>query len=199
MRDLYADLGSPQKIFIDLACSSHNAMWERNHKLLFQASLEWLQNGTVNGMKTGITGQGTFGLLTIKSKRTMPSSEILIFRASLEPKLYRDFEIADTATLYDLAHVIVKCFDFDFDHAFGFYSKLTGNILRSPVRYELFVDMGEGDSQARSVKRTRVVDAYKSVGTKMLFLFDYGDGWEFRVSSLRAVNQKNRRSNFQGF
>jgi fermentation-respiration switch protein FrsA (DUF1100 family) len=53
VRDLYADLGSPQKVFIDLACSSHNAMWEKNHLLLFKASLEWLQNGTVNGMKTG--------------------------------------------------------------------------------------------------------------------------------------------------
>jgi pimeloyl-ACP methyl ester carboxylesterase len=54
VREFYADLGSPDKVFIDLACSSHNAMWERNHKLLFQASLEWLQNGTVNGMKTGM-------------------------------------------------------------------------------------------------------------------------------------------------
>jgi len=54
VKDMYADLGSPQKVFIDLACSSHNAMWERNHKLLFQASLEWLQRGTVNGMKTGM-------------------------------------------------------------------------------------------------------------------------------------------------
>ena len=53
VRDMYEDLGSSQKVFIDLACSSHNAMWEKNHKLLFQASLEWLQNGTVNGMKTG--------------------------------------------------------------------------------------------------------------------------------------------------
>jgi pimeloyl-ACP methyl ester carboxylesterase len=54
VREFYADLGSPEKVFIDLACSSHNAMWERNHKLLFQASLEWLQSGTVNGMKTGM-------------------------------------------------------------------------------------------------------------------------------------------------
>src|SRR5262245_28997151 len=53
VRDLYADLGAPEKVFIDLACSSHNAMWERNHLLLFKASLEWLQSGTVNGMKTG--------------------------------------------------------------------------------------------------------------------------------------------------
>jgi pimeloyl-ACP methyl ester carboxylesterase len=53
VRDLYADLGSPRKVFVDLACSSHNAMWERNHLLLFSASLEWLTKGTVNGTKEG--------------------------------------------------------------------------------------------------------------------------------------------------
>ena len=53
VRQLYADLGSEQKVFIDLACSSHNAMWEKNHLLLFQASLEWLKDGKVNGMSEG--------------------------------------------------------------------------------------------------------------------------------------------------
>ena len=53
VRQLYADLGSKQKVFIDLACSSHNAMWETNHLLLFQASLEWLRDGKVNGMSAG--------------------------------------------------------------------------------------------------------------------------------------------------
>src|SRR6267143_218279 len=42
VHDLYADIGSKSKVLIDLACSSHNAMWEKNHRLLFQASLEWL-------------------------------------------------------------------------------------------------------------------------------------------------------------
>ena len=37
VRDFYADIGSPKKVFIDLACSSHNAMWEKNHLLLFQS------------------------------------------------------------------------------------------------------------------------------------------------------------------
>jgi pimeloyl-ACP methyl ester carboxylesterase len=58
VRDLYEDLGSAQKVFIDLACSSHNAMWERNHLLLFRASLEWLQTGSVNGTKTGMLRLG---------------------------------------------------------------------------------------------------------------------------------------------
>ncbi len=53
VRELYADLGSPQKVVADLACSSHNAMWERNHLLLFRASLEWLRDGKVNGAATG--------------------------------------------------------------------------------------------------------------------------------------------------
>ena len=58
VRDFYADLAAPQKLFIDLACSSHNAMWEKNHLLLFQSSLEWLTKGTVNGMESGTVRMG---------------------------------------------------------------------------------------------------------------------------------------------
>jgi fermentation-respiration switch protein FrsA (DUF1100 family) len=58
VRQLYEDLGAKQKVFVDLACSSHNAMWERNHRLLFQASLEWLQQGTVNGKSEGMIQLG---------------------------------------------------------------------------------------------------------------------------------------------
>jgi hypothetical protein len=115
----------------------------------------------------------------------MADSETLIFRASLTPKVYRAFEIADTSSLYVLAQAIVRSFDFDFDHAFGFYSKLKGNIYGSPVRYELFVDMGEAEGEARSVKRTRAIEAFPSVGIKMRFLFDYGDGWEFLVELIK--------------
>jgi pimeloyl-ACP methyl ester carboxylesterase len=53
VHELYADLGASDKVLVDLACASHNAMWERNHLLLFRASLEWLQQGSVNGMKMG--------------------------------------------------------------------------------------------------------------------------------------------------
>ncbi len=53
VRELYTDLGSKEKVLIDLGCASHNAMWERNHLLLFKASLEWLKDGQVNGMSEG--------------------------------------------------------------------------------------------------------------------------------------------------
>jgi len=54
VRELYQDIGASQKVFVDLACSSHNAMWEKNHLLLFRASLEWLEKGTVNGSEQGM-------------------------------------------------------------------------------------------------------------------------------------------------
>ena len=58
VRELHADLGSPNKVLLDLGCSSHNAMWEKNHLLMFRASLEWLEKGTVNGAKDGVVKIG---------------------------------------------------------------------------------------------------------------------------------------------
>ena len=58
VRELYADLASKEKVIIELACSSHNAMWEKNRLLLFQASLEWLRDGRVNGVRAGMLKLG---------------------------------------------------------------------------------------------------------------------------------------------
>ena len=58
VRELHADLGTPNKVLLDLGCSSHNAMWEKNHLLMFRASLEWLEKGTVNGAKDGVVKIG---------------------------------------------------------------------------------------------------------------------------------------------
>ncbi len=58
VRELYDDLGAQQKVLVDLACSSHNAMWERNHLLLFRASLEWLTAGSVEGVQAGVVRLG---------------------------------------------------------------------------------------------------------------------------------------------
>ena len=103
-----------------------------------------------------------------------------ILRASLKPRLYRDIEIDSKASLYALAEPI-NAFKFDFVHAFGFFSRLTGRVFDSPVRYELFADSdAEGGSQ--SIKRTTVARAFPRVGRKMLFLFDYyGDEWRFLI------------------
>jgi pimeloyl-ACP methyl ester carboxylesterase len=58
VKELYADIGSPQKVYVELGCASHNAMWEKNHLLLFAASLEWLEKGTVNGQSNAMLKLG---------------------------------------------------------------------------------------------------------------------------------------------
>ena len=107
----------------------------------------------------------------------------LIFRVSLQhdPAILRDIEVPASGKLFNLAKAIVSAFDFDFDHAFGFYSQLSGaGFMRIHPKYELFADIGE-ETDAGSVKRTRVDEAFPEVGDQMLFLFDYGDDWRFVV------------------
>jgi pimeloyl-ACP methyl ester carboxylesterase len=58
VRELYEDLGSGEKVFVDLGCSGHSAMWEKNHELMFRASAEWLSKGTVEGMRSGVVRMG---------------------------------------------------------------------------------------------------------------------------------------------
>jgi pimeloyl-ACP methyl ester carboxylesterase len=58
VREAYDDLGATDKVLIDLGCSSHNAMWEANHLVLFSASLEWLVEGTVGGQRSGVIQLG---------------------------------------------------------------------------------------------------------------------------------------------
>jgi hypothetical protein len=111
-----------------------------------------------------------------------------IFRVALDRKrsVYRDIEIASTASLHDLAEAITGAFDFDFDHAFGFYSgKTQATLLQQQPKYELFADMGEADD-AKSVKKTSVAEAFPKAGHSLTFLFDYGDEWRFHVAMTGA-------------
>jgi pimeloyl-ACP methyl ester carboxylesterase len=57
-RAAFDAIGSADKVFVDLACSSHNAMWERNHRLMFDASRQWLQSGGLGEQKVGVVKLG---------------------------------------------------------------------------------------------------------------------------------------------
>ncbi len=112
-----------------------------------------------------------------------------------EPTVYREIEVESHKTLSDLAEAIVHAFGFEFDHAFGFYSKLKGrDVMRSQPKYELFADMGE-ETTAKSVRKTSVADAFPDVGHTMLFMFDYGDDWRFIVEVI-GLGQKVAKTRY---
>jgi pimeloyl-ACP methyl ester carboxylesterase len=59
---LYTDLvGAPQKVFVHVACASHNLVWENQHMALLNASVEWLQQGTYQGQFSGSFAVDTDG------------------------------------------------------------------------------------------------------------------------------------------
>src|SRR5260370_7344086 len=129
----------------------------------------------------------------------MSNHENHIFRSSLreQPKIYRDIEIASSLSLYRLAKAIVTAYDFDFDHCFGFYPNTNrAKVLRATPAYELFADIGE-ETDALSVKRTAVAAAFRQPNRTMLFLFDYGDGWLFRLESLRSGTSPTRSAHLR--
>ncbi|MFH0975257.1 MAG: hypothetical protein V1874_05680 [Spirochaetota bacterium] len=99
---------------------------------------------------------------------------------------YRTIAIPQNASLYNLAEAIIDSFDFDFDHAFGFYNNLK-DWYRSIVGYELFTDIGEG-SKFPGVKKTRLLKVFTELKTKMLFMFDYGDEWCFIVQLVKITD-----------
>ena len=115
-----------------------------------------------------------------------------LMRVSLHdaPAIHRTIEIASSKSLYAFAEAIVAAFDFDFDHAFGFYGGRTERTLMSAQpKYELFADIGE-ESDAKSVKKTKMAEAFPRKGYRLTFLFDYGDEWLFDVETIRIDNEK---------
>jgi hypothetical protein len=97
----------------------------------------------------------------------MAQSDTLILRVEpeTEKSIYRDIEVEGSQTLYKLAEVILAAFEFDFDHAFGFYSGLTPTkMLSMNPRYELFADMGDAAPGVLGVKKTKIGHAFPAVG-----------------------------------
>jgi len=118
-------------------------------------------------LRTACRFRVTFTDKFSKQKINNPYSEIIIY---------------GNQSLSTFAQAIVKSFGFYYDHCYGFYSNLNDK-YKSEEMYELFTELPdiEHTEGAGGVYRTRISDVFPKVGKKMLFLFDYGDNWEFIV------------------
>ena len=122
----------------------------------------------------------------------------LIFNVRLEDvehgRVSRKIQIAETKSLYHFAKVITQAFGFFFDHCFGFYDNFK-RYHDSTKAFELFADIGEEplSPTTKGVKRTKLQSVFKRPGDKMLFLFDYGDGWRFSIQleEIRAAEKRD--------
>jgi len=122
-----------------------------------------------------------------------------IFKTKLlsDKKIAREIEVLENTNLYKLAGAIVDAYDFDFDHCFGFFSKITdGLCFDSERKYELLTDIPDVEQTgAGSVEKTKIGEVWRAVGDKMLFLFDYGDDWRF-VVELAGLGERRLKTKY---
>ena len=113
------------------------------------------------------------------------------FRENKLSPLYRNISILSTNSLSTFAKTIVKSVGFYFDHSYGFYNNFL-DIYNSKKIFELFTDIPDVDHTpgALGVEHVRIEKAFKKVGDTMLFLFDYGDNWQFIVTVMEISKPK---------
>ncbi|MBW8269696.1 plasmid pRiA4b ORF-3 family protein [Caldovatus aquaticus] len=114
----------------------------------------------------------------------MAGSGTHILRVALadDPGVFREIELPGGRSLHRLAEAVTRAFGRDCDRAFGFSSGRTQRTQRAgrPV-FALCAEREGDDSDAGSVKKTTVAEAFPRIGHRMTFLFDCGDAWLFRV------------------
>jgi hypothetical protein len=112
-------------------------------------------------------------------QKTLPRERIkfvdgtYIFRVALAKSLWRRIEISADDTLLDLHNSIQKAYNFDYDHLYSFF--MDGK----PWSRERFVSPYEDDGPY--VDEVSIGKLGLFVGQNILYLFDYGTAWHFRV------------------
>ncbi|MFC2149171.1 hypothetical protein ACFLQ8_00550 [Candidatus Auribacterota bacterium] len=123
--------------------------------------------------------------------------DVSILKRRCEPSektVLRRIQIEGGSSLYEFAETITKAFNFYFDHCFGFYDNFQ-KYHDSKKMYELFVDIDEDPPPgSKSVEKTKIQQVFKKIGDEMMFLFDYGDGWRFRVQLKERMEVENREA-----
>lgn len=96
-----------------------------------------------------------------------------VFKVALAKNLWRRIEISADHTLLDLHRAIQKAYSFDDDHLYSFF--MDGKAWS----HERFISPYE--EEGPWVDDVRIGELGLFIGQNILYLFDYGDEWHFRV------------------
>ncbi len=102
--------------------------------------------------------------------------------------------VIETASLLELADILLESIGFDLDHAFGFHSGLSRpHTPNQQKEFTLFADQGEAFvDHDKGVENTEVNTVFSEDET-LLFHFDYGDDWMFHVTCEKIETTKSRK------
>jgi hypothetical protein len=114
--------------------------------------------------------------------------------------VWRKIEVLGSQTLDDLHMAIQEAFDFDADHLYSFFMsgkawddsdfeyyhpEADGGPLENRVRTILSLIRGSQPKPRLPATRVRIESLNLKPKQKFLYLFDYGDEWQFEVEFLK--------------
>ncbi len=111
---------------------------------------------------------------TVEEIKMEDLNGVYYFKVSLSKTLWRKIKLSGKHTLGNLHNAIQKAYDFDNDHLYAFYiggNRRTGK----PIYCELAHDDGP------VAEETSIMEMGLFKGQKLIYLFDFGDMWEFVV------------------
>ncbi|OOM76111.1 plasmid pRiA4b ORF-3-like protein [Clostridium puniceum] len=111
---------------------------------------------------------------TVEVKGKINKGGNYTFKVSLSKTIWRKIDLSYKHTLGDLHSAIQKAFKFDDDHLYAFY--MGGNRKTGKTINCKYVEH-EGDIAENTTIES--LELYK--GERFLYLFDFGDEWEFNV------------------
>lgn len=102
-----------------------------------------------------------------------------LFKVMLNNKSWRTIQLSSKHTLLDLHNYIQRAFEFNDDHLYAFYmdkKKYSKHCYNSPM-----------DNQGPFVQETKIGTLKLYEGRTFLYLFDFGDEWEFDIEVLEIL------------
>jgi len=111
-----------------------------------------------------------------------------ILKVLLDKNLWRMLKLSHNTTFHELHLIIQQAFDFDNDHMYAFY---TGTSYRNGKEFYSANPFGESNEY----EDLTIEDAEIYKGQQFLYLFDFGDRWEFKIQVMDFI--ENEKANPQ--
>lgn len=116
---------------------------------------------------------------TVVAENKFDRTGVYTFKVSLSKRLWRKINVSYKHSLDDLHIAIQEAFDFNNDHLYAFF--VDGN---RPIY------CADAESKGITAEETTIADLALYKGQKLLYLFDFGDEWEFDVELL-SIDKKS--------
>lgn len=106
-----------------------------------------------------------------------------ILKVLLDKNLWRIVKLSHKTSLHKFHLIIQKAFEFDNDHMYAFY---TGTSYRNGKEFYCANSLGESEDYEDLTIED--VELYK--GQQFIYLFDFGDKWEFNIQVIDFIEDE---------